>query len=296
LRTLLLPLRFLELSGLLGWVRRLVPLAGMLPPLRSWAPAGEIVRAFGDERQRVGLLAGCVAQVMFAETNRAATRVLARNGCTVVAPRQQGCCGALYLHAGKRAAAQDCARRNIDAFDENLQVVVVTAAGCGAAMKEYGALLADDPVYAERARALASRVRDITELLDTLPLQPPPAATTCKVTYHDACHLAHGQGVREAPRRLLRKIPGLELVELPQSDLCCGSAGSYNLTEPAMAQRLNPVDAGRDRRGCQSGLRHADPSGPGARRGAHRGSPSGRAARSRLHPRLIPVRAQVRRR
>ncbi|MBI3785509.1 MAG: glycolate oxidase subunit GlcF [Deltaproteobacteria bacterium] len=238
LRTFLWPLRLLELLGILPWVRRIVPLARLLPPLRSWSQPARIVAAHGRETQRVGLLSGCVAQVLFAETNRATARVLARNGCTVVTPRQQGCCGALYLHAGNREAARACARRNIDAFGADLQTIVVTAAGCGAAMKEYAALLADDPAYAERAQGFAQRVRDVTELLDALPLQPPPDIGPMRVTYHDACHLAHGQGVREAPRRLLRRIPGVELVELPESDLCCGSAGSYNLTEPEMARRL----------------------------------------------------------
>jgi glycolate oxidase iron-sulfur subunit len=238
LRALLLPLRFLELVGVLRWVRRLTPLAAMLPPLGSWEAPAEIVPAHGNEQRRIGLLAGCVAQVMFVETNRAAVRVLARNGCTVTTPRTQVCCGALYLHAGNREAARACARRNIDAFADDLENVVVTAAGCGATMKEYGALLADDPQYAEPARAFSAKVRDVTELLDALPLQAPPAVEPLRVTYHDACHLVHGQGIREAPRRLLRLIPGVELVELPESDLCCGSAGSYNLTEPAMARRL----------------------------------------------------------
>ena len=238
LRALLLPLRFLELVGLLDALRRVSRLLRMLPRLGWWAPLPGVVPAQGTERQRVGLLAGCVAQVLFAETNRATARVLARNGCRVETPPQQGCCGALYLHAGEREAALECARRNLEAFPDDLDAIVVNAAGCGATLKQYGALLADDPRYAARARAFSAKVRDVTEFLAALPLVQPAHALNARVTYHDACHLAHAQGVRTAPRALLEQIPGLELVELAESDTCCGSAGSYNLTEPAMAQRL----------------------------------------------------------
>jgi glycolate oxidase iron-sulfur subunit len=164
--------------------------------------------------------------------------VLARNGCTVLTPARQGCCGALYLHAGARDEARACARHNIDVFGADLDAIVVNAAGCGAVLKQYGELLADDPAYAARARAFSAHVRDVTEYLAALPLAPPRGRLEARVTYHDACHLVHGQGVREAPRTVLRCIPGVELVELADSDLCCGSAGSYNLTEPEMARRL----------------------------------------------------------
>ena len=237
LRTLLLPLRFLELLGVMLLARRVSSLAAMLPALGSWEALPETVAARGQERQRVGFLAGCVAQVLFAETNRATVRVLVRNGCTVTTPARQACCGALYLHAGRHREALDCARRNIDAFPEDL-VVLVNAAGCGAMLKQYGELLAADPTYAARARAFSARVHDITEFLAGRPLVPPRHRLSARVTYHDACHLAHGQGVRAAPRVLLQQIPGLELVELADADMCCGSAGSYNLTEPAMARRL----------------------------------------------------------
>jgi glycolate oxidase iron-sulfur subunit len=247
LRALLLPLRFLELGGILPAVRRVSALAALLPPLGTWEPLPSIVPAQGVERQRVGLIAGCVAQVLFAETNRATARVLARHGCSVLTPARQSCCGALYLHSGARRAALDCARRNIDEFPSDLAAIVVNAAGCGAILKEYGALLADDPAYAARARAFSAKVRDITEFLAALPITAPRGALHMRVTYHDACHLAHGQGVRDAPRQLLRQIPGLELIELPESDTCCGSAGSYNLTEPAMARRLGDRKAGNVR-------------------------------------------------
>jgi len=238
LRTVLLPLRLLEVGGLLPLARRVSPLAAMLPRLRSWEPLPEIIPAASGDRQRVGFLAGCVAQVLFAETNRATARVLARNGCTLITPRRQVCCGALYLHGGARAAALACARRNLDAFPDDLPAIVVNAAGCGAMLKQYGELLADDPVYAPRARAFSTKVRDVTEFLAALPITPPRGAVRMRVTYHDACHLAHGQGVRSAPRRLLEQIPGVELVELADADTCCGSAGSYTLTEPEMAARL----------------------------------------------------------
>lgn len=238
LRALLLPLRLIELVGVLAVLRRVNALAAMLPRLGRWDPLPSDVPARGTERQRVGLLAGCVAQVLFAETNRATVRVLTRNGCSVTAPTRQTCCGALYLHAGARQQALDCARRNIDSFPSDLSAILTNAAGCGAMLKEYGELLADDPAYAARARAFSAKVRDITEFLAMLPLTPPRGKLHMRVTYHDACHLAHGQGVRDAPRRLLQQIPGLELVELAESDTCCGSAGSYNITEPEMARRL----------------------------------------------------------
>jgi len=238
LRLALWPLRPLETLRILPFVRRLVPLAAMLPPLDDWTPLPEESRPTGTAHARVAFLTGCVAQVLFAATNRATVRVLTRNGYVVAAPRRQTCCGALYLHAGDHAAALACARRNIDAFPERVSAVVVNAAGCGAMLKQYGDLLADDPRYADRARAFSARVRDVTEFLAERPLTPPPGRLPLRVTYHDACHLAHGQGVRSAPRALLAAIPGLELVELPDSDVCCGSAGSYNLTEPAMAARL----------------------------------------------------------
>ncbi len=238
LRALLLPLRFLDLIGVLNIVRRFSGAAAMLPRLGWWEPVPELVPARHAERHRVGFIAGCVAQVLFPETNRATLRVLARNGCAVETPGRQGCCGALYLHAGARREALDCARHNLDTFSPSLDAVIANAAGCGAMLKQYGELLADDPVYAARAHAFSAKVRDVTEFLAAIELVPPTHPVHACVTYHDACHLAHGQGVREAPRRLLQQIPGLELVELADADTCCGSAGSYNLTEPEMARRL----------------------------------------------------------
>lgn len=238
MRVLLAPLRLLQRTGLLARFQSPSSWAALLPHLDAWAPVAEVTAAQGPQRRRVGFVAGCVAQVLFAKINRATVRVLARNGCTITTPAQQGCCGALYLHAGKRQEALDCARRNIDAFPTDLDAIVVNAAGCGVLLKQYGQLLAGDPHYAARAQAFSAKVRDVTEFLAALPLIPPHGVVHARVTYHDACHLAHGQGVRDAPRQLLRQIPGLELVELHDSDTCCGSAGSYNLTEPVMARRL----------------------------------------------------------
>lgn len=237
LRLLLLPLRVLDLMGLLRRLRRASKWVAMLPPLRSWQPVRALTPAQGPTRYRVALLTGCVQQVLFAEINRATVRVLSRQGCAVQAPVRQVCCGALYMHGGDRQKAQACARRNIDVFGDNHEAIIVNAAGCGAMLKEYGRLLADDPAYAGRARAFSAKVRDATEWVVSLPASS-RGQFAAHVTYHDACHLVHAQGIAAAPRQLLRQIPGVELSELAEADVCCGSAGSYSLTEPEMAQRL----------------------------------------------------------
>lgn len=230
--------RLLQQLGVWRLVGAAVPAARLVPPLgrertAASAPAG------GEERGRVAFLKGCVAAVFQNDVNAAAIRALNGLGVSVDVPDRQGCCGALHLHAGDLEGARALARANVDAFASSSDTVVVTAAGCGAAMREYGELLADDPAYAEPAARLAQRVRDVTEVAaENLPGGSRLEALPLRVTYHDACHLAHAQGVREAPRRLLRAIPGVELVELTESDLCCGSAGSYNLTEPEMADAL----------------------------------------------------------
>jgi glycolate oxidase iron-sulfur subunit len=225
--------------GMWGLIERFFDsAAALMPAAHGRPPLAAYHRAHGPERARVALLTGCVADVLFADTNAAAVRVLTRNGVSVMVPPGQGCCGALHLHSGAPDEARALARRNLDAFPAELDAVVVTAAGCGSTLKEYGTLLADDPVYGARARRLASQVRDVTEFLAGLPAAAPASGAAAKATYHDACHLAHAQGVRDAPRRLLACIPALELVELGEADVCCGSAGSYNLTEPAMARSL----------------------------------------------------------
>jgi glycolate oxidase iron-sulfur subunit len=187
----------------------------------------------------VALLTGCVQSVVFAAHNQATARVLAQNGWDVVAPRDQGCCGALNAHGGDHTRALDMARRTIETFEpEDVEAIVVNTSGCGAHMKAYGTLLANDPRWAERARWFSARVRDISEFLAATPLRGPLRAVPLTVTYHDPCHVVHGQKIRGAPRGLLAQIPGLRLVDLPESDWCCGSAGIYNLTEPEMAVRL----------------------------------------------------------
>jgi glycolate oxidase iron-sulfur subunit len=192
--------------------------------------------ARGTARRRVALLTGCVQRVLCGSVNAAAARLLAAAGCDVLVPRGQRCCGALHAHAGDRRGAQRLARLNIAAFERAgpLDAVVVTSAGCGSVLREYGELLADDPAWAERAARLAAIARDATELLAE---SPPPLTrpVPARVAYHDACHLAHAQGVRAPPRALLARVPGLQLVPLEQSDRCCGSAGLYNLLHPREA-------------------------------------------------------------
>lgn len=239
LAALLLPARWLERAGVLAWLRRRSRLAQLLPPL-TVAPAAVPRRlaARGPVRARAALFEGCVARELFAGVNAATAEVLAAAGCDVAVPPRQGCCGALRLHAGDRAGAQALARANIEAFADGSDLVVSNAAGCGALLREYGELLGDDPLWAERARAFAARVRDVSEVLDGFGFALAGAAPALRVTCHDACHLVHGMGVRAQPRALLRRLPGVELVEMDEADLCCGSAGSYNLTQPEMAARL----------------------------------------------------------
>lgn len=210
-----------------------------VPPAAARRPLPERITADPPVRARVALLAGCVQSVVFGDHNRATARVLARNGVEVVVPPGQGCCGALNAHGGDHGRALDLARRTIDVFEAaEVDAVVVNTSGCGAHMKSYGALLAGDPVYAERARRLAERVRDISEFLAEEPLRGRLVPVPLTVTYHDPCHVAHGQKIRTQPRTLLAQVPGLRLVPLEESDWCCGSAGIYNLTEPEMAGRL----------------------------------------------------------
>lgn len=245
-------LRFYQRSGLQGAVRatglvRVLPgtlpaweaLLPDLPPAHERGPLPEVVPAAGARRARVGLLTGCVQAVLFGPHNRATARVLALNGAEVHVPRAQGCCGALHAHAGEPARAQELARRLIDVFEAaSVEAVVVNTSGCGAHMKAYGHLLKDDPVYAERGRAFSLKVQDVAEFLAREPLRGPLALVPMTVTYHDPCHVIHGQKIRNQPRQLLGQIPGLTLVELQEADWCCGSAGIYNLTEPEMAARL----------------------------------------------------------
>jgi glycolate oxidase iron-sulfur subunit len=247
--------------ALVNLLRRRTAALSLLPPkirnLIALAPASRRARfsddipartpAAGSPRLRVGLVTGCVQRVFFGDVNDATVRVLAAEGCDVVAPRGQGCCGALALHAGRDREARAFARALIGAFERNqLDAIVINAAGCGSTMKNYGELLQDDPDWADRARAFAATVRDVTEVLADL--QPPRAARhpiPLRIAYHDACHLAHAQGVRRQPRDVLAAIPGLTIVPVGESEICCGSAGIFNLVQPEMAAALGQRKVGR---------------------------------------------------
>ena len=235
---------FLQRAGLLNLLPgRLRALAALAPPVTvaslTWK-IPERTAAAGERRMTVGLLTGCVQRLVFGHVNAATVRVLAAEGCDVIAPGDQGCCGALTLHAGRLEEARAFARQTIAAFERaGVDRVVVNAAGCGSSMKEYDRLLRDDPAWAARAAAFTSRVRDITELLPELgPARARRQPLLLRVAYHDACHLAHAQQIREQPRDLLAAIPGVELLAFAESDLCCGSAGIYNLVQPDAARDL----------------------------------------------------------
>lgn len=196
------------------------------------------VDAVGKRRARVALLAGCVQQALAPGINRATLEVLAANGVEVIVPEGQGCCGSLGFHTGELDRARDLARVNLRAFPKDVDAVLTNAAGCGSGMKAYDVLFAGQPEAVDAA-IFVTHVKDVAEFLDTLGIVPPPALTIpTKLAYHDACHLGHAQGVVAAPRRLLRAIPGLEVVDIPEGELCCGSAGTYNLEQPALAAQL----------------------------------------------------------
>ncbi len=252
------PLRALATGGAGRLLpRRLQALLALAPPV-TWRGlmTGVATRteAKGIRRLTVGFLMGCVQRVSFGHVNQATARVLAAEGCEVVAPADQGCCGALSRHAGRLDEARALARRTIDAFERaGVDRVVVNAAGCGSSMKEYGELLDADPEWGPRAHAFSTRVRDVSELLAELgPPRAPRHPVEARVAYQDACHLAHAQGVRAEPRAALRSIPGLELVELAEPDVCCGSAGIYNLVQPDAAAVLG------DRKAAHLAAAHAD--------------------------------------
>jgi len=236
LKALLRGVASLKLLGRLGDLAQLAPSAE--PPF-FFSQIGRTFPAQGNPRRRVAFLAGCIANVSFARLNEATVRVLQRNGCEVVIPEGQGCCGALHVHAGLREEARKLARRNIDAvLGGGFDAIITNAAGCGSTLKEYGELLADDPDYAEKARAFSALMRDVTEFLASVDLNPEMGAVNAAVTYQDSCHLAHGQKVRSAPRQLLAAVPGLEFREMPSSDICCGSAGVYNVAQNQMAMQI----------------------------------------------------------
>jgi glycolate oxidase iron-sulfur subunit len=213
----------------------------MLPAVSQsfFRPSSSVHPAIGQHRAKVAMLNGCVMPLLFGEINEATVRVLQRNGCNVLFPKSQTCCGALNVHNGESKAAKKMARQNIDAFlSANVDAIIVNAAGCGAVMKEYGYLLRDDPVYAEKAERFSSLVKDAGEFLAGLGLVGTLGPIKMTVTYQDPCHLAHGQRIRSQPRNLLQAIPGLTLIEMAGSDRCCGSAGIYNITHSGMSRHL----------------------------------------------------------
>ncbi len=245
--------RFYQRSGLQAQARgsgalRVLGLAAreqLLPRVDDhffFSQLGKMFPARGPRRARVALFAGCLAQVTFTALLEATIRVLTANGCDVMVPPGQVCCGALAVHAGVRGVARELGRRNLDAFllaasvGGEFDAIITNAAGCGSTLKEYGALMAEDD--RARAGAFTALVRDVTEFLGELGLSAPLRPVPLRVTYQDSCHLAHGQRVREAPRKLIRAVPGVELVEMPQADYCCGSAGIYNVTETETSLRI----------------------------------------------------------
>ena len=229
--------RSLGILDLLG-VAEIDSLSPMIAREFSFEDLGKMFAAEGTRRGRVALLVGCVAGVAFDELNLATIRVLTKNGVEVCVPREQGCCGALHAHAGYLELARAQARKNIDAMlKPEFDFILTNAAGCGAAMKDYAVLLEHDPKYAEKAREFAAKTRDVTEYLDQIGLIAPKQMLNRRVTYSDPCHLAHAQGVRKAPRSLLKAI-GAELVEMPRPDTCCGSAGVYNVVQNEISMKI----------------------------------------------------------
>lgn len=232
-------------SGRVGrWLRNLLPaeigaMLELLPPtLPPSAALPELYPAQGARRAKVALLTGCVQQVLAPQINWATLRVLARNGVETVIPQRQGCCGSLSLHIGEENQARELARKNLKAFPTDVDAIITNAAGCGSGMHEYELLFAGEEDAAE-ARAFGQLACDISVFLDELGIEtPPPLAQTLTAAYHDACHLAHAQRVTAPPRRLLNQIPNLRIVEIPEGELCCGSAGTYNLEQPALAREI----------------------------------------------------------
>ena len=228
-------------SRVLRIVRPMAEAEAALPDLSgpSFRAAGQVYPARGAARCRVGLLSGCVMPIFHGPTIESAVRVLTRNGCEVHVPASQGCCGSLNLHGGDLDGGRAMARCNIDAFlDAGVDVIVTASAGCGASMKDSADLFRDDPAYLAKAERFGALTQDITEFLASLPLDPPRAETPTRVTYQDSCHLVHAQRLSAPPRALLTAIPGLELVEMPHADRCCGAGGSYQITQREMSGQL----------------------------------------------------------
>lgn len=251
LRALAGPLRLYQRFGLQRVVRqsgllqvlpkKIAAMEALLPMVLAGYAAKAPVRtpAVGRPRRRVGVLAGCVQQVFFGHVNAATVRVLAAEGCEVIVPAGQECCGALMVHSGLTKDATAMAKKMIAVFEAaEVDTIVINAAGCGSTMKEYGHLLRDDPEWAERARAFSAKCRDIAEVLCELEPIAERKPLKLRVAYHDACHLRHAQGIYRQPRQVLSSVPGLEIAEVAEASLCCGSAGVYNLLQPEAAEQL----------------------------------------------------------
>jgi glycolate oxidase iron-sulfur subunit len=243
------PLRAYQKLGIKRAVRRskvldklppsLAAMEELLPPLSAKARVPAFTPAVGEKRARVGMLLGCVQREFFPSVNAATARVLAAEGCDVVAPGGQACCGALSLHIGREEEALKRARKLIETFEsQDVDAIVINAAGCGSSMKDYGRLLADDPGWADRAAAFSAKCRDVSEILTELGPVAKRHPIRAVAAYHDACHLGHAQGVRLQPRELLAGIPDLEIREIADADICCGSAGVYNVIKPEPAREL----------------------------------------------------------
>ncbi len=245
---LLMPLRLGEALGLRHLFRRMAPsgrladIEAMLPDLPLKAPGATLPRLIppvGPMRARVGLFTGCVMQSLFTKVNRDTAEVLRQNGCEVVIVPRQGCCGALHVHEGRRREGKTLALRNLDAFRGlEFDAIIVNAAGCGSTLKEYGALLGDNPALSEEAEQFAGKVSDVMSFLDRLGVVPPPHPVQERIVYDAPCHLLHAQGVEKAPLNVLSRLSGVEIVEGPDSAWCCGSAGIYNLTHPGVSREM----------------------------------------------------------
>lgn len=235
--------KFIRKTGLLKKLGRIIAASDMmiseLPKKIFEPPPGEIVEAQGSKRFRIGFFSGCIMRTVYADINYATVRVLARNGCEVVIPSSQNCCAAVHLHNGIRKISREMARQNIRAF-ENAQVdyVIINSAGCGATLKEYSHLLEEDPEYAQRARNFSSKVLDFNEFLAMIGIDRGLGEIGRRVTYQDPCHLAHAQRIKYQPRELLKTIPGLQLVEMAEADICCGGAGTYSISEYDMSMKI----------------------------------------------------------
>jgi len=245
LELLFLPLRIAQSFRAAEWLNNIPVLSraiNMVPPLpsRQWVRLPQTFAPKNERKMRVGLLTGCVNSVVLSRTNWAAAEVLAAAGCEVVIPSEQGCCGSVLAHIGYLEDAKKLAKKLIFTFAryEPLDAIVVNAAGCGSFMKDYGHLFADDPHVADLVGKFAAKVKDFCELLDEIGLPAPLKPLSGRVTYHDPCHLAHGQNIREQPRRLIQQVPGIEFVELPEADWCCGGGGAYSLLQPEMSDAV----------------------------------------------------------